>query len=348
MTENNEMELIGTALQNFDRVSAGLALLERNYKGMLYDVETPMGMEHAKAARAAIRDPRYEVERVRKSAKAPILALGKRLDAEATRITNALLVLETPIDEQIKAEEDRKEREKLAKAAAEAARVAEIQRRIDAIRMWPASAAGQPSSLVLTMVASANEYRIETAVFAEKSEEAAAALEASKYALAGILSERQTHEAEQARVVAERAELAQLRAEQEERDKASRLAQAQADADAKIVRDAELKVQRDRLAAERAENDRIASERRLELDRQETEARKVREAENARLAAERVDLARQQEALRIANLPKPKAKKAVQNPGRDAISEVLAEHYSVHAVTVRQWLKEIDWEQEVA
>lgn len=69
----------------------------------------------------AAREPRYEVERIRKAAKAPILAIGKRLDADAARITAELEKIEAPIDAQIKAEE----REAKARRDAEAAEAAE-------------------------------------------------------------------------------------------------------------------------------------------------------------------------------------------------------------------------------
>lgn len=335
MTENNEMELIGTALQHFDRVSAGLALLEKNYKGMLYDVDTTMGMEHAKAARAAIREPRYEVERLRKSAKAPILALGKRLDLEATRISNALLTLETPIDEQIKSEENRKEQEKLAKIAAEAKRVADIQSRIDGIREWPAHAVGKHSSLVKQMLQTATDYRIEG--FEELTGSATSALESSQAALSGILGERVWHEAEQERIKAERVELDKLRAEQAERAKAQAAEQAKAAA----VQAEEVRKERETARAE-------AAQRQAELDRQAEEQRKAHAVETARIAAERAELERQQAEMRKASEPKPKPRKAVHNPGRVAIVQVLAEHYSVEVAVSRRWLKEIDWEQEVA
>lgn len=330
MSDNTEIELIGTALQNFDRVAAGLALLEKNYKGVLYDVETSMGMEHAKAARAAIREPRYEVERLRKGAKAPILALGKRLDAEATRITNALLTLEEPIQQQIKGEEDRIEQEKMAAAAREAARVANIQHLIDGIRGWPANAVGKPSALVSQMLNDATDYRIEESVFQERTEEAKGVLMISVTALNGVRAERVTHEAEQERIKAERIELDKLRAEQAERDRLARETQA-----AENARQAET------LRQERAENDRIARERQAEFDRQAQEQRTAQAAEQARIAADRADLERQQAALRKSQEP-PKPSKRI--PTRGEILDVLAKHYGTQVKTVEKWMTMIDWE----
>lgn len=345
MTENNEMELIGTALQKFDRVAAGLALLEKNFKGVLYEVDMPMGMAHAKAARKAIRDPRYELEQIRKDAKAPLLALGKRLDSEATRITTALLVLENPIHQQIKNEEERIEREKQERAQAEAVRVAQIRARIDVIRAAPSTVAAKGSEAIQAAVTDYESRAIDES-YAEFREEAATALTTTLLALRSLHDQAKEREAEAERIKAERIELDKLRAEQAERNRIAAAEQAKAAAEAKAIADAEAKAQAAVLRHEREENARIARERQAELDRQAEEQRRANAAEATRMAAERAELERQQEALRKANEPKPKPRKAVQNPGRDAITQVLADHYSVDATIVRRWLKEIDWEAE--
>jgi hypothetical protein len=304
-SSNNEMELISTALVNFDRVSAGLAALERNYKGVLYDVDTSLGMDHAKAARAAIREPRYEVERVRKGAKAPLLALGKRLDAEATRITNALMTLELPIDEQIKSEEKRKDDEKQAKAAAEAKRVADIQTRIDQIRNYALGVAGYPPALIDQEIDELQGIVID-ATFAEFEQVAADAKGAALSKLAELRAGAIKQEEEQARIKAERAELAKLRAEQDAR----------------------------------------AKEQRAQLEQQERTAKAIRDAEDQRLARERADLesrekewARQNTAPTLA--PEP-VKQGV--PSRRQILAALSLAFNTDENTALRWMKMIDWE----
>lgn len=217
-SNNPEIELISTALVNFDRVSAGLALLTKNYQGVLYEVDTTMGMAHAKAARKAIRDPRYEVERVRKGAKAPLIALGKRLDAEATRITNALLTLETPIQEQIEAEETRKEAEKQAAADAEVDRIAKIQARIDEIRGLVTELVGFPPDLISESIEETAAIVIDDS-FAEFKAIAMDARDATLSKLSRMRDAAIAQEAEAERVKAERAELKRLRAENEAKER---------------------------------------------------------------------------------------------------------------------------------
>lgn len=380
MIENNdEMVLINTALQSFDRVAAGLALLEKNYKGVLYEVDTPLGMAHAKAARKAIRDPRYELERIRKEAKAPLLALGKRLDSEATRITNVLLELENPIHEQIQFEQDRIEKEKLAEAAAEAARVDAINKRIEELRNWPVRATGKHSSEVDQMLQTATDYVVTATDFAERTPEAKSALMASISALQGIHQAALNQEAEAERIRLGMLELAQMKAQAAERERvaqADRDAQAAADKikhDAIVAEQAEAnRIERERIAAEeaaakklrdeetarqnailaqqRAENDRIARERQEELDRQAEEQRQANAAEAGRIAAARAAFEAEQEAARKAAEPKPEPvrTRTVERPTSAQLIALVAGHYSVTPAMAEKWLRNIKWEMAAA
>jgi hypothetical protein len=121
--DNNELNQVQGVLTEFSRVEAGLAALREKHANTVYEVSTTVGLDAAKAARQEIREPRYAVENVRKAAKAPLVALGKRIDAEAARITAEIMAIEQPIDDQIKAEEARRVAEREAKKAAEVERV---------------------------------------------------------------------------------------------------------------------------------------------------------------------------------------------------------------------------------
>lgn len=67
-------------------------------------------------------------------------------------------------------------------------------------------------------------------------------------------------------------------------------------------------------------------------------------AEDQRLADQRAEVGRQQEALRVAQLPRPPARKIKHNPGAEALTDVIAQHYNVEPGTANRWLREIDWE----
>lgn len=324
---NSDIELVSKALADFNAVEAGLQLLREQYANVVFDVTTTKGMDAAKAARLALREPRYEVERIRKAAKAPILALGRKLDDDAKRITAEIAKLEDPIDQQIKNEEERKERERQARIAAEEARVKAIQDRITDIRgvvSVPFSDAGNVADHIRD---------IEAIVIDDSFQEFRQTAEDAKLASLARLREIQAgfeeREREAKRIAAEREELARLRAEQEARDAAERARIAEEQRAAREAQEAE--------AARAAEELR---QRREALAQQEREQQARIREEQERLAREREELARQQEEARRAQ----EAKKPTKKPGRptdDEIIGVLVAHYGVSEKVVIGWLSEM-------
>lgn len=121
----------------YSAVEARLADMRGRLGGRVWDVATGRGMDEAKQARAELRAARTALEASRATFKAPLLEACRRLDAEAKRITTEIVAIETPIDEVIKAEERRKEAARLAREAAERARLQEIVNRIQALGVRP-------------------------------------------------------------------------------------------------------------------------------------------------------------------------------------------------------------------
>jgi hypothetical protein len=119
-----------TQIQEYNQTAAALADLASRFKGVIYDVTKPADMDAARKARAEIRTYRTGLEAKRVEIKSPALERCRLIDAEAKRITAALVELEDPIDAQIKAEENRKEAEKQAAIRAEQARIEAEQRAI--------------------------------------------------------------------------------------------------------------------------------------------------------------------------------------------------------------------------
>jgi len=212
------LAVVSTAIAEFDKVAAGLTELKSKFGGVVYEVATTKGMAEAKAARVAIRQPRYDVERIRKAAKAPILQLGRDLDSEAERITKEILAIEAPIDEQIKNEETRVENERQAKIAAEQKRVADIHARIAAIRGIADGASLKTSAEVKGLIDRLQQTVIDDS-FCEFRVDAQKAFDVASESLTSIHASRVEFEAEQERVRLERIELERQRAEQAERDR---------------------------------------------------------------------------------------------------------------------------------
>ena len=112
----------GKAIVAYSRTEHALAILRGKYKGATYDLTTTAGDKLARAARLELKTLRTDLEKKRAELKAPALLFGKTIDSEAARLTAEIQALETPIDAQIKADEKRREDERIAKEQAEAAR----------------------------------------------------------------------------------------------------------------------------------------------------------------------------------------------------------------------------------
>lgn len=337
---STELEVVSKAIADINAVSAGIANLRGLYGGVVYPVSTSKGMNEAKTARIAIREPRYEVERIRKAAKKPILDLGKRLDAEAARIEGELLKLETPIDEQIKTEEVRVVIERLRVEAIEKERVAAIHARIDRIRALPTKASNKTAAEILILRDNVAGQPLGDD-FAEFIEIARTAHGAAVESLTGLYALAVEQEAEAARIRAEREELARLRKEQEALDaiERARIAEEQrvANEELRMLRETQAAEQRERQKVIDAENARIRQA-------QETAA----QAERDRLAAERDEFACQQEAQRKAHETAPApltrhGKAAVTVPAAAEMVDVLSKHYRAHPDTIVDWLLQTDF-----
>jgi colicin import membrane protein len=273
------------ALQEIDQVGEGLAALAAKYQSAVFDVTSGKGMAEAKAARAEIRDVRYKVENIRKATGSELKRIASMVNDRAKEITAPILALEDPIDKQIKAEEDRKEAEREARRQAEAAKLAEQNARLDAIRNTPLAAVGANAAEIQSAIEKleADDLAGFDDVFRPTAEQTkASALDT----LTRLLTERrqldeQAAELERQRAerAAREAEEAEARRQQQEREEAERRERQRLEDEERAARQAE----EDRQRAEQAERDRAA-----------------REAEEARLAEERRQLETAQAAQRAA------------------------------------------------
>ena len=251
-----------TDIAEYRTTTAALELLREKY-ATPFDATTTTGLAAAKAARTEIRGYRSALEKTRADLKAPLLAQGQWIDAEAKRIAAELLAIENPIDATIKAEEKRKAEEKAARERAEAARVAALQAQIDAIRRRVLDVANRDAATIRSALADAQAFEPDPDVFAERWPNAMNAVAEVRLALDTLLAEREEREAREAE------EEAGLRARQQA------LARQQAELDRR--REAEE-------AQRRAEREELARWRAEETARQQAEA-KARAEEEARQQA---------------------------------------------------------------
>lgn len=287
---NNDLILVETSLAEFDAVEAGLVELESKYKNVVFDVKTTKGMAEAVASRAEIRAPRINVEKIRKAGKAPILALGRLLDSKASEITARLEAIESPIDDQIKAEEQRKAAEKSERDRIEAERVARHQRVIDSIKTVPVGTAGRNSANIKFVLESLRNQDFsgleEFVIFAENARTEVIKTLEGMHQAALEKEEREAQEAaarkaEQERLAEERRKIAEA---QEELRKAQ-------DQD-RIRRNAE----NAEIERRKREQDAIELAARIKREEEEATHREAIKSANAKIEADRLALEKQKEA----------------------------------------------------
>lgn len=359
MTTMN-IELIESAsneIAEYSQTEAALAELRQRMANVTYDVTTTKGMAVAKADRAEVRSLRTNLEAKRKEIKAPALSHCKLIDDEAKRITAELLKLETPIDEQIKAEENRKEAERAAREAAEKARLTTIHGRIASITTYVALAhecrtAARVQSLIDKL--QAMRIGITEAEFEELLGEAQSAYVNTNVRLMEIHAVKFAEEAERERIKAEQQAAAEKLAEERAAFAAQQTA-AKAEADrlqaerlAQIAK--EVEQQAAQRKAEQAEVERVTRANReaarLEAERVAADrARMAQEAaaQQAAIAAQRAELEAQRQAFEAQRQAAHEAK--LEQEQRDA--EHAAEKEAAEQLTTVQaaWLAAVEAER---
>lgn len=306
------------ALVEYSPVASALADLRRRFAGVAFDLSTTKGDKEARAARMDLVKLRTGLEAKRRELKTPALERSRLIDSEAKRITEEILRLEEPIDEQIKASEQAKEAERQAKAAAEAARIARHQARIAEISAAATGHAKATADTLAEAIANVEALEITEAIYEEWATPAQMAKDNTLAVLHDLLDAALYREGEARKLAAARAELDRQRKEQEAAARAIAAAQAEADRIAAATRAeadriaAEERAEADRkAAAERAELDRAAAEERAMLERRAAEERAAEQARidaAAKLAAE--EKARVDAEARLEEMAKAKAEDA--------------------------------------
>lgn len=330
----------GTSLAVFDPIEQTLAQIEARHKNVVYDLATSKGNDAARKARKELVTVRAAADEVYKTWNQPILAAQEQARALRDGFKARVQLLEKPLDEAIKADEERRAAEKKARDDAEAARVKAIRDRIAAVYALPANVAGAPSAKIdaatfeLTVLTSPPEF------FEELLGEAQAAADVVRTKLEAMMSaakaaedraEAQRLEAE--RLAAERAELDRQRAEIAAQQEAARVAAKRAEADrlaAIALQDEERRVLSERMQAEERQRAQAASK--AEADRLATIAEAQRLADETRAAAEReaqdrlAEQQRQLDAERAAfEAEQAAARKAKQEADDAELEHKLAE-----------------------
>jgi colicin import membrane protein len=315
-----ELEKPATEIAEYSPTAAALAQLRARLANVAYDVSTTKGMTVAKKDLAEVRGLWVALEAKRVEIKAPALERARMIDAEAKRIDAELRALGKPISEQIKAEEERKEAEKAAREQAERETAARLQSEIDTIRNYAVEAVGQPSAVIQTMIDGLAPVSITIDLFGDRAGEAAQVKAQTLAKLDEMRLVAVAHEAEQARMAAEREEMARLRAEQEAQAKAERerIADEQKAEAGRLA--AERKAFEKEQAAARAEAKKREDADRARRDEEDRLAREARAAEDKRIADARAALEAEQRAAREAEEATAAARRKAEQDYADTVA----------------------------
>lgn len=316
-----------------------------------YDVSTTAGMKVATARRAVFRDIRIGTDKERAARKAPLLEIGRLLDAKAKELVALVSPHEDRHDAAIKTEEARKAAEKAEKERIERERITAIHERIQAFTLVPGIAIGKPSACMEAALEDLNVIEVTLEEFAEFAGTAMQAKQRATEQLQLMIEAMKAQEIEAARIKAERDELDRQQEVERKRveEERAELARQQAEADAAR------KLADDQARAEQAERDRIAAEERAAaqaaLDAQAAELRRQQEAfraeqEAARLAAEPAPQVDDINVVDISEPLEPECFELVQpaalnkRPTNEQILMVVADTFTVSEDVAYQWLME--------
>ena len=198
-----------------------LNAIEKELSGLVFDVTTDEGMKEAKSARKRLTSLRTGLERKRQKIKKPILSATKAIDGQAKGLTERIRHLEEPIDQQIRSEESRIERERLLQEEAERKRLDAIRHRIEAMRAAPGYNIGAPVSTIEAAMDKLMADPLEG--FDECEREAALVRDEAVARLHDLLEPARQREKDQA----ELEELRRFKAEQQAKQEAEEKAAAQ-------------------------------------------------------------------------------------------------------------------------
>lgn len=283
IVESAEKEPLGS-IAEYNPMAQALAVVREKYAAAVFDYKTTAGLDEAKAARVEIREVRYSIQNAEKSVLVPYQDAVKAAQARVTQVKefgqklkDDVLLIETPIDTAIKAEEKRRSDEKEAKEQAERERVDAIQVKITRFRSVAGAYAARSAEDIASILESVKSSVVLPEEYAEFEAEATIARDNAIEQLETLHGAAVAREAAAAQLAAQQKELDELREKQ-------RIA----DEEAETLRKKRAEEDRQRLADQQAELDRQREQLKKDQDAQkEKDAQAERDREElARLRAQ--------------------------------------------------------------
>lgn len=263
----------------------------------IIEITNPDGRGECHSARMKLKNTRVEIQAIGKAARDDATKFGKAVIAKE----GELIAIIEPEEMRLGGIQDAWDEviadAKRAVAAAEATRVRAIQSQIEEIKNLPSKLINEKAFVIADLLRLMKATTVPAGDFGEFIETARHATAATITQLEQMHADTIAHEAAQAKLVADRAELEDLRAAQKVRLAAAE----QKSAEDRAAADEAARAERERLAAQaRDEYAAKAGEREAQAaaDRKESEeARRVQAIEADRLAADQARLQQQKDKL---------------------------------------------------
>jgi nitrate reductase NapAB chaperone NapD len=273
-----------TALVQYDVTESAIAEMKEKYSGLT--IKTPADYKAVMAAISTVSKIRVDVEKARKMFKADALEYGRKVDAEAKRITGLLLEVEEPLRAKRQAVDDAKARKEEEARLAEEKRVADIRAKIDAITAFVSRLNELTIPELSARIESIGKLSIIGSEYQEFTGDALAEIKTVADALNARMAEKIEREKEQEALRIANEQAAALRAEQERKDAE---AQAKLDAERRLKEAAERKIAEQAAEAKRKEDEeilrkKIEAESKAKAERELAE--KIAREERAKAEAE--------------------------------------------------------------
>lgn len=270
--------VIERALSVFSAILDEQSLRELAQKSAsITEITNEAGKDQCHAARMVLKNTRLEIARVGEEGREDAVQTSKAIIARQKALISITKPEEDRLDAIQEAWDKRIAAEKEAKIQAEIARVASLQERVAELRGCQTLSPSSGSALIAEHIDDVKAIVVDQS-FEEFEQQASDAKIATIFRLTAIFNAALAHEAEQAKIIADRAELARLQAAEADRQEKARTEEAERDLLAKIETDRLAKEAAEKRAAEareQAEANRLERER---IAKVEADAKAIRDA----------------------------------------------------------------------
>lgn len=342
-----------TEIAEYSPLTKALAVVSGKYLNVVFDCSTTKGLDEAKAARVEVREVRYSIQNAEKTVLVPYQDKVKEAQAKVNEVKayglelkEKVLLIETPIDESIKAEEKRRTDEKAAADELERQRVEAIQNKITRFRSVAAAYASRSAEDIAAVLESVKVSVILPDDYAEFEAEGTIARDNAIEQLETLHKSAVEREAAAAQLAAQQKELEELRKKQQEADERARIEREERDAaDRKRIAEQQAELDKQRKQLEEQQADQRRKDEQHRRDQEELQRLRAQAAAPAPTPAPTAAAHVHAQPVKATTTTSPvEEDDSAVDPGMptaDAIIEVVALAFDESLETAGNWLRAI-------